>query len=129
MRWRRWGVRWRAITVLVDQETVYAPRQGNDRLLLGLKGSFNEYELGLLRQRSLSRSWCARFCSRNRQSSTTIVCISPILAWEPGVTRAGRQGRTGDHLTRLDFVVRDELGYLPLTHAGGQLIFRLVSKT
>ena len=32
----------------------YAPRQGNDRLLLGLKGSLNEYELDLLRQRSLS---------------------------------------------------------------------------
>ena len=41
-------------TVLVDQETVYAPRHGNDRLLLGLKGSLNEYELDLLRQRSLT---------------------------------------------------------------------------
>jgi DNA invertase Pin-like site-specific DNA recombinase len=41
-------------TVLIDQEAVYAPRQGNDRLLLGLKGSLNEYELDLLRQRSLS---------------------------------------------------------------------------
>lgn len=41
-------------TVLIDGETVYAPRQGNDRLLLGLKGSLNEYELDLLRQRSLS---------------------------------------------------------------------------
>jgi DNA invertase Pin-like site-specific DNA recombinase len=41
-------------TLLVDGETVYAPRQGNDRLLLGLKGSLNEYELDLLRQRSLS---------------------------------------------------------------------------
>src|SRR5215204_4577560 len=41
-------------TVLVDGETVYAPRQGNDRLLLGLKGSLNDYELDLLRQRSLS---------------------------------------------------------------------------
>ncbi|CAN7671053.1 recombinase family protein [Rhizobium leguminosarum] len=41
-------------TALVDQEAVYAPRQGNDRLLLGLKGSLNEYELDLLRQRSLS---------------------------------------------------------------------------
>ena len=40
-------------TVLVDQDTVYAPRQSNDRLLLGLKGSLNEYELDLLRQRSL----------------------------------------------------------------------------
>src|SRR5258708_2613124 len=41
-------------TVLVDQETIYAPRLGNDRLLLGLKGGLNEYELDLLRQRSLS---------------------------------------------------------------------------
>ena len=41
-------------TLLIDQEMVYAPRQGNDRLLLGLKGSMNEYELDLLRQRSLS---------------------------------------------------------------------------
>ena len=39
-------------TLLVDQEAIYAPRQGNDRLLLGLKGSLNEYELDLLRQRS-----------------------------------------------------------------------------
>ena len=41
-------------TVLVDQETLYAPRLGNDRLLRGLKGSLNEYELDLLRQRSLA---------------------------------------------------------------------------
>jgi hypothetical protein len=41
-------------TVPIDQETVYAPRQGNDRLLLGFKGSLNEYELDLLRHRSLS---------------------------------------------------------------------------
>jgi DNA invertase Pin-like site-specific DNA recombinase len=40
-------------TVLIDQETVYAPRASNDRLLLGLKGSLNEYERDLLRQRSL----------------------------------------------------------------------------
>jgi len=41
-------------TVLIDQETIYVPRHGNDRLLLGLKGSLNEYELDLLRQRSLA---------------------------------------------------------------------------
>ena len=40
-------------TLLIDQETVYSPRQSNDRLLLGLKGSLNEYELDLLRQRSV----------------------------------------------------------------------------
>jgi hypothetical protein len=41
-------------TVLIDQEAVEAPRQGNNRLLLGLTGSLNEYELDRLRQRSLS---------------------------------------------------------------------------
>lgn len=40
-------------TLLIDQEVAYAPWQSNDRLLLGLKGSLNEYELDLLRQRSL----------------------------------------------------------------------------
>lgn len=41
-------------TLLLDQEMVYAPREGNDRLLLGLKGSLNEYELDLLRARSVA---------------------------------------------------------------------------
>jgi DNA invertase Pin-like site-specific DNA recombinase len=39
-------------TLLIEQETVYSPRQSNDRLLLGLKGTLNEYELDLLRQRA-----------------------------------------------------------------------------
>lgn len=42
--------------------------------------------------------------------------------------RAGRQGRLADYLTRLDFVVLDELGYLPFAQAGGQLLFHLVSR-
>ena len=49
-------------TLLVDQDTVYAPRQSNDRLLLGLKGSLNEYELDLLRQRSVE----ARYAKARR---------------------------------------------------------------
>lgn len=40
--------------VLVDHEAIYDPRNSNDRLLLGLKGSLNEYELDLLRHRSLA---------------------------------------------------------------------------
>jgi hypothetical protein len=35
-------------TVLIDQEMIYAPKLSNDRLLLGLKGSLNEYEFDLL---------------------------------------------------------------------------------
>lgn len=42
--------------------------------------------------------------------------------------RAGRQGRMADHLCRMDFVVLDELGYLPFAQSGGQLLFHLVSR-
>lgn len=38
-------------TLLIDQDAVYDARQSNDRLLLGLKGTLNEYELDLLRLR------------------------------------------------------------------------------
>jgi DNA replication protein DnaC len=41
--------------------------------------------------------------------------------------RAGRQGRTADYLCRKDFVVLDELGYLPFAQSGGQLLFHLIS--
>ena len=39
-------------TILIDHDSVYDSRNSNDRLLLGLKGSLNEYELDLLRLRS-----------------------------------------------------------------------------
>ena len=43
-------------------------------------------------------------------------------------TRSGRQGRLAGQLTRLDFIILDELGYLPFAQAGGQLLFHLVSQ-
>lgn len=43
-------------------------------------------------------------------------------------TRAGRQGRLADHLARMDFIVLDELGYLPFAQSGGQLLFHLISR-
>lgn len=43
-------------------------------------------------------------------------------------TRSGRQGRMADYLCRMDFVVLDELGYLPFAQSGGQLLFHLVSR-
>lgn len=55
-------------TLLVDQEMIYDARRSNDRLLLGLKGSLNEYELDLLRQ----RAWEARFEKARR---------GELLAW------------------------------------------------
>ena len=42
--------------------------------------------------------------------------------------RAGRQGRMADSLCRMDFIVLDELGYLPFAQSGGQLLFHLISR-
>jgi DNA replication protein DnaC len=39
-----------------------------------------------------------------------------------------RGGKLAESLARLDFVVLDELGYLPFSKAGGQLLFHLISK-
>lgn len=43
-------------------------------------------------------------------------------------TRSGKQGRLADYMTRLDFVILDELGYLPFAQSGGQLLFHLISR-
>ena len=43
-------------------------------------------------------------------------------------TRGGKQGRLADYLNRLDFIILDDLGYLPFAQAGGQLLFQLISK-
>ena len=66
-------------TVLIDQETVYAPRQSNDRLLLGLKGSLNEYELDLLRQRSVE-------ARREKARRGELLIASPV-GYRKGETR------------------------------------------
>jgi DNA replication protein DnaC len=42
--------------------------------------------------------------------------------------RTGRQGRMADYLSRMDFVILDELGYLPFAQTGGQLLFHLISR-
>ncbi len=58
-------------TLLIDHEAIYDPRLANDRFLLGLKGSFSEYELDLLRQRSLE----ARYAKAERGE---LVILAPV---------------------------------------------------
>ena len=41
---------------------------------------------------------------------------------------AGRSGRLAETLLRYDVIVIDELGYLPFSQPGGQLLFHLISK-
>lgn len=40
-------------TLLADYEDIFDPRRLNDRLMLGLKGTMSEFELGLLRERAI----------------------------------------------------------------------------
>ncbi len=71
---------------------------------------------------AIARS-CVRVGSRGR-FYTTVDLVNQLEAQ----ARAGRQGRLADYLTRLDFVILDELGYLPCAQAGGQLLFHLISR-
>ena len=71
---------------------------------------------------AIARS-CIRAGSRGR-FFTTVDLVNQLEA----ESRAGRQGRIADYLARLDFVILDELGYLPFAQAGGQLLFHLVSR-
>ncbi len=43
-------------------------------------------------------------------------------------THQGRTGKLAEHLSRLDLLILDELGYLPFARTGGQLLFHLVSR-
>jgi len=66
--------------VIVDPEGVYDPRNSNDRLLLGLKGTLSEYELTLLRQRALT-------AVRQKAARGELRFVLPVgLCW----TRDGR---------------------------------------
>jgi DNA replication protein DnaC len=69
----------------------------------------------------------ARSCIRARRRGRFFTTVDLVNRLE-AETRAGRQGRIADYLTRMDFVVLDELGYLPFAQSGGQLLFHLVSR-
>lgn len=61
--------------LVVDPDGAYDPRLVNDRLLLGLKGTMNEFELNLLRQRSLE-------AMRQKAKRGELQCGLPVgYAW------------------------------------------------
>jgi len=90
-------------TILVDQEAIYAPRHGNDRLLLGLKGSLNEYELDLLRQRSLA----ARYEKARRGE---LVVTAPVGSVKAGDRYEKDPDRRVQEAIALVFDKLEELG-------------------
>jgi DNA replication protein DnaC len=69
----------------------------------------------------------ARACIRSGARGRFYIVVDLVNRLE-SEARAGRQGRLADYLTRMNFVVLDELGYLPFAQTGGQLLFHLVSR-
>jgi DNA replication protein DnaC len=69
----------------------------------------------------------ARACIRNGARGRFFNVVDLVNKLE-AEGRAGRQGRMADYLSRMDFIVLDELGYLPFAQAGGQLLFHLISR-
>ena len=69
----------------------------------------------------------ARSCIRTGARGRFYTAVDLVNRLE-AEARAGRQGRIADQLTRLDFVVLDELGYRPFAQSGGQLLFHLISR-
>jgi DNA replication protein DnaC len=69
----------------------------------------------------------ARACIRSGAGGRFYTAVDLVNRLE-NEARANRQGRLAEYLTRMDFVVLDELGYLPFAQTGGQLLFHLVSR-
>ncbi len=69
----------------------------------------------------------ARACIRNGARGRFFNSVDLVNKLD-AEARADRQGRLADLLCRLDFLILDELGYLPFAQTGGQLLFHLISR-
>jgi DNA replication protein DnaC len=69
----------------------------------------------------------ARACIRGGARGRFYAVVDLV---NPAGKRRPRQptGRLAEYLTRMDFIILDELGYLPLAQTGGQLLFHLISR-
>ena len=94
----------------------FAPRLPSRRRA-DARGSVRSFAAGQIRPKRIRGGARGRFY--------TVVDLVNRLESE---ARAGRQGRLAEYLTRMDFVVLDELGYLPFALTGGQLLFHLISR-
>ena len=82
--------------------------------------------LFLIEAQGLSQAQAAEVVGVHRQ--TVNIWLQRYRAQGEAGVLAGRQGRMADYLCRMDFIVLDELGYLPFAQSGGQLLFHLISR-
>ncbi len=69
----------------------------------------------------------ARACIRNGRRGRFFNVVDLVNKLD-AEARVERQGRTAVLISRLDFLILNELGYLPFAQTGGQLLFHLISK-
>ena len=69
----------------------------------------------------------ARACIRDGKRGRFFNVVDMVNKLE-AEGRSGRHGRMAEYLCRMDFIVLDELGYLPFAQSGGQLLFQLISR-
>jgi len=91
-------------SLIIDENGVYDPRSINDRLLLGMKGSFSELELSLLKQRSQE----ALLLKARRGDLHTIVAVGYVRSTDDRVEMDPDQ-RIRDAISRV-FRTFDEVG-------------------
>jgi len=101
-------------TLIVDADGVYDPRQLNDRLLLGLKGTLSEAELGWIRQ----RAWEGALTKARRGELVIGLPVGYVRTRDPEATEMALR----DRLPR-----RYWIGYNDLLVAFGQNICTPVS--
>jgi len=65
---------------VIDGEGAYDPRRPNDRLLLGMKGTISEFELGILRSRLNEALW-----AKARRGELRIAIPVGFVWWPTGV--------------------------------------------
>ena len=63
---------------VIDIDGVYNPCRPNDRLLLGMKGSISEFELGVLRARMLDAARSKASCGYQSRSATSGIANSDL---------------------------------------------------
>ena len=85
---------------------------------------------------SLSRPARARRIWRSRSREAVSAPVHAAVSSTPSISSIASKRkvdpadrvRLADYLTRLDFIILDELGYLPFAQSGGQLLFHLISR-
>jgi len=107
----------------VNETQLFVPRQGsylqsgNNIILVGGTGTGKTHLAISMARQAIKNGKRGRFFN--------VVDLVNQLEQEKLI---GRGGKLAESLCRLDLIVLDELGYLPFSKSGGQLLFHLVSK-